>query len=66
MGEKPHASRTNPETTEISDPEQSGFDLDSPDGMTHDFPDGTTDESPEKFMKLKPKAKANLLRQKMD
>ena len=66
MGEEPHAPRTNPENTEISDPEKSGFDLDPSDGMAHDSPSVTTDTSPETFMKLKPKAQANLLQRKMD
>ena len=56
MGEETRAPRTNPETTELSDPKQSGFDLDSPDGMAHDSPTETSMpvKSPSKHTKKKP------------
>ena len=62
MGEKPHAPRTNPETTELSDPKQSGFDLDPSDGTAHDPPT----ETRSKPTKKKPKNVVYALQSKYD
>ena len=66
MGEEPRAPRTNPETTEISDPEKSGFDLDPSDSKAHDFPNVTTDGTHEEPMKQKPKHMVDALQRKVN